>query len=91
MKFKGTLIGEASGSIASLTFSHNRGGQYVRQRTIPTNPNTVFQQAIRSLVSELTSRWQNTLTEAQRAAWDQYAVQVPLLDPLGAGLAAIAG
>lgn len=83
MKFKGTIIGEASGSLASMVFSHNRGGQYIRQRTIPTNPNSDFQQAIRSLVSQLTSAWQSVLTEAQRAAWDAYAELVPLLDPLG--------
>jgi len=83
MKFKGTIIGEASGSLASMVFSHNRGGQYIRQRSIPTNPNTTFQQAIRSLVSSLTSRWMDTLTVAQRAAWDVYADLVPLLDALG--------
>lgn len=83
MKFKGTIIGEASGSLASMVFSHNRGGQYIRQRTIPTNPNTTKQQVIRGLVSQLTSYWNNVLTTAQRTAWDIYAEAVPLLDPLG--------
>jgi len=83
VKFKGTIIGEASGSLASMVFSHNRGGQYIRQRTIPTNPNSVFQQAIRTLVSQLTSLWQTTLTDVQRTGWDTYAENVPLLDPLG--------
>lgn len=83
MKFKGTLIGEASGSLASMVFSHNRGGQYIRQRTIPTNPNSAYQQAIRSLVSLLTAAWNNILTQDQRDLWDCYAEQVPLLDPLG--------
>lgn len=83
MKYKGTIIGEASGSLASMVFSHNRGGQYIRQRTIPTNPNSEFQQAIRSIVSQLTSYWGSGLTEAQRLAWDAYAEAVPMLDPLG--------
>lgn len=83
MKFKGTIIGEASGSLASMTFSHNRGGQYIRTRAIPTNPNTPQQQAIRSLVGQLTSLWNNTLTVAQRLDWQTYADQVPLLDALG--------
>lgn len=83
MKFKGTIIGEASGSLASLVFSHNRGGQYIRQRTIPTNPNSAYQQAIRSIVASLTSYWRNNLSEAERFAWDTYAENVPLLDPLG--------
>lgn len=83
MKFKGTIIGEASGSLASMVFSHNRGGQYIRQRSIPTNPNSTFQQAVRSIVSQLTNLWQTTLTDAQRLGWDDYAARVPLLDPLG--------
>lgn len=83
MKFKGTIIGEASGSLASMVFSHNRGGQYIRQRTIPTNPNSTFQQTIRSLVAALTSVWNNVLTAAQRAGWDTYAENVQLLDVLG--------
>ena len=83
MKYKGTIIGEASGSLASMVFSHNRGGQYIRQRSIPTNPNSEYQQIIRGLVSQLTSAWQSVLTEAQRLAWDTYAELVPLLDPLG--------
>lgn len=83
MKFKGTLIGEASGSLASLTFSHNRGGQYIRQRAIPVNPGTGLQIAVRSFFSALQERWSSVLTQAQRDAWDLYAEQTPLLDALG--------
>jgi hypothetical protein len=83
MKFKGTIIGEASGSFASLTFSHNRGGQYVRQRAVPVNPGTVEQQANRNSIAELTSRWQEVLTQAQRDAWTTYSDNVPIRDSLG--------
>lgn len=83
MKFKGTIIGQASGSYASNTFSHNRGGQYVRNRAVPVNPNTSFQQVIRGFVTLLTANWQSLLTATQRAAWDVYAEQVPLADTLG--------
>ena len=83
MKFKGTLIAQASGSLAGLTFSHNRGGQYIRARTTPVNPATAFQVAIRNTVAALTSTWQNVLTAVQRTAWETYAVNVPLSDTLG--------
>lgn len=83
MKFKGILIGEASGSIASITFSHNRGGQYTRQRAVPVDPQTAFQAVIRQAMADLTSLWNDTLTEAQRVAWNEYALQVPLPDTLG--------
>jgi len=83
VKFKGTIIGEASGSVASLTFSHNRGGQYIRQRAVPVNPGTVEQQSNRNSLAELTSRWQSFLTQAQRDSWDTYARNVQLPDALG--------
>ncbi len=83
MKIKSAIITEASGSIGGLTASHNRGGLYFRARTIPVNPNTPQQQAIRGFVAQLANLWLNTLTEVQRTAWDTYALQVPLPDRLG--------
>lgn len=76
-------VASASGSMGSVTFSRNRGGPYIRNRAIPTNPNTVFQQVIRALVAQLTNLWLNVLTAAQRAAWDVYAFNVPLPNALG--------
>jgi hypothetical protein len=66
-----------------MTFSHNRGGPYVRNRVVPTNPGTVFQAAIRGFVASLTSQWLNVLTFGQRAGWDLYAENVLLPSPLG--------
>ena len=83
MKIKSQLITQASGSIGGLTASRNKGGMYFRARAIPTNPNTVYQQAIRSLVAQLTSAWTNVLNDAQRLLWTWYAEQVPLIDTLG--------
>lgn len=79
----GSVATSASGALGGIVFSHNRGGQYIRSRTIPTNPNSAYQQAVRSAVAQLTSRWTNTLTPAQRAAWDLYALNVPLPNRLG--------
>jgi hypothetical protein len=83
VKFKGTLISEASGSIAGLTFSHNAGGQYVRARAIPVNSNTVYQQAVRNYMSILTAHWSQELTAAQRDQWTAYAEAIPYVDTLG--------
>jgi len=76
-------IAAVSGSIGGTTFSRNRGGAYMRLRAIPINPNTVYQQAVRTLVGTLTSRWLDVLTPEQRAAWDTYALNVELPNPLG--------
>jgi len=83
MKFKSQVITEASGSVGGQTFSHNRGGMYIRARAVPVNPGSVYQQAVRNYVAQLTSLWLNTLTAAQRNLWDQYAEAVPLPDRLG--------
>ena len=83
MKFKSVIIAQASGSIGGTTFSRNRGGAYVRNRSVPTNPASPQQVAVRATVADLTSAWLDTLTDAQRRAWETYAANVPLVDPLG--------
>lgn len=83
MLFKSALVTQVSGSIGGMTGSHNKGGMYFRGRTIPTNPNSSQQQAVRSIVADLSNRWPNILTPSERAAWDIYAENVPLTGPLG--------
>jgi hypothetical protein len=86
-KARGALIlpihGEMSGSIAGNVFSHNKGGQYVRQRTIPTNPNSTKQQQARSILQTLSAAWRG-LSTANQTAWDNYAAANPALNALGA-------
>lgn len=83
MLFRPLLGTDLSGSVGGITASHNRGGAYFRNRAIPVNPNTVQQQLVRGILATLTSRWNDNLTAIQRAAWDLYAVNVPLTGPLG--------
>lgn len=83
MKFTSQLVAAASGSVSGLTASHNRGGQYFRARTIPVNPNTAQQQAVRDYLSQLQVRFSNTLTSAQRTGWQTYATNTPVTDALG--------
>lgn len=76
------ILGELSGSIGDNTFSHNRGGAYVRRRAVPVNPTTAKQTAARAALGTISSRW-NTLTDAQRANWAAWASLNPFLSPLG--------
>lgn len=76
-------VAQASGSIGGTTFSHNRGGPYMRTRAIPTNPGSPQQSDVRATMSLLTSRWRDTLDAGQRGAWDTYALNVPLPNALG--------
>lgn len=83
MLIKSQILTQASGSIAGLTGSHNRGGMYFRARTIPTNPATAFQVAVRNIMGQLTSAWMSVLTSVQRAHWQTYDDNVTLINPLG--------
>lgn len=71
-----------SGSVAGVTSSRNRFGQYRRTRAIPVNPNTVSQGTIRTRFASLTAAW-SALTAAQRAGWADLAAGIVRTDPLG--------
>lgn len=83
MLFKGSFVTAASGKAGGVIASHNASGQYLRQFTVPTNPQTAFQLTVRNAMSALVSRWANTLTAAQRAAWSVYATNVSSTNALG--------
>lgn len=76
-------LGEIRGSIGNWTFARNKGGQYIRNRAIPINPNTDRQSTVRACMAYLVDRWANTLTAAQRTAWNLYASNVSVLNRLG--------
>ena len=83
MLFKPLLGTDLSGKVGGLVASHNSGGAYFRAATIPTNPNTIFQQAVRTAVASLSSVWQMVLSQAQRDAWQLYADNVTLTNRIG--------
>lgn len=71
-----------SGSQANTVASRNRYGQYWRTRAVPTQPRTAAQVAQRSRLAVLSAGWA-ALSEAQRNAWDAYALAHPRTDSLG--------
>ena len=82
VKFGGGVVA-ATGSVAGNTFARNRYGAYVRARTKPVNPNSTRQQAVRSAIADLASRWAQILTAVQRTAWNLYANSVIMKNRLG--------
>jgi len=83
MLIQSPLLTKASGALAGMVGSHNKGGMYLRGRATPTNPGTSFQQDVRNFINQLATAWSNTLTQAQRDAWDVYAANQPLTNRLG--------
>lgn len=82
MKFQSPVYSAVSGSVAGLTYSRNRGGNYVRARQTPTNPATPAQQLVRTVFAGLVSEW-GSLTVAERQAWTDYGANTPTTDSLG--------
>lgn len=78
----GGIVGQISGSIAGTTYSHNKGGAYIRNRSIPTNPSSSAQMQARANLASVSTDWQN-LTTAQRLAWEEWARQNPITNALG--------
>lgn len=74
---------QRSGRLGATIASHNRFGAYLRAGSIPVNPNTDRQVAVRNAVRALSIAWQNTLSQAQRDAWDVYAANVGWFTKLG--------
>jgi len=74
---------QRSGSIGGTVWSHNRSGVYIRNRSIPVNPNTDRQSAVRNAVRSLAILWETVLTQNQRDAWDVYAANVSWQNKLG--------
>jgi hypothetical protein len=71
-----------SGSYQGITSSRNRHGQYVRSRSIPVNPRSPEQGAVRGRMSAQAAAWR-AITSAQRAGWEDLALQMTRSDSLG--------
>jgi hypothetical protein len=81
-RFKSQVLTQASGSVGGMTYTRCRGGMVIRARAMPVNKNSPLQQAVRSWLTVLATAW-NVLTDAQRAAWETYAMAVQLQNSLG--------
>ena len=74
---------QRSGSLGGTVYSRNRYGAYIRARSIPVNPNTDRQVAVRNVLRNLSIAWENVLSPEERAKWDEYAANVVWKNRLG--------
>lgn len=70
------------GSIAGNTYSRNKAGAYVRNRTKPVNPNTVSQSFNRVRFGAQSSTW-TILSPTEQASWNALASGATRLNRLG--------
>jgi len=68
----GSPFGMLSGKLGGNVFSHNKGGQYVRQYVIPVNPDSAQQLFVRSRFGMAVSSY-HALTPEQKTGWTAFA------------------
>ena len=72
-----------SGSQANTTASHNRAGQYLRNRRKPVSPTRTAKQSIqRGRFGSVSALWQS-LDSVLQNAWTAFAANYPVVDSLG--------
>jgi len=64
----GSIVVDGSGKLGGHVFSKSRGGNTVRTLARATNPQTTFQQIIRSRFTQLSQGWRD-LSESERESW----------------------
>lgn len=75
------LVGSTSGKLNGSVASHNKGGAYIRNKGVVSNPNTAGQSIARSRFGGSSSSWK-LLTQSQRDAWIAEAPFWPYQDKL---------
>lgn len=84
MLWSGSFVTRGSGAVGQVVASHNRGGQYLRERVIPTDPETTLQVEARDALGEVSSRWSSVLSPEDRSSWNEYAAGSTSHNALGA-------
>ena len=78
------LMSVIRGSVGGLNYTANQFASIVmRAKSNPTNPNTGYQGYIKNGFGYASSLWKETLSDAQRTAWNAYAQTVAYEGPNG--------
>jgi hypothetical protein len=64
----GALVVGGRGKIGGTVMSHNRGGDYLRNKVTPVNPKSAPQTLVRNRFASFSSGWRN-LSVANQLAW----------------------
>lgn len=76
------IVDNISGKLNGTVFSRNKGGHYMRSKSMPSNPKTSFQTAVRARFGAIAQLW-GALNQAQRNAWNAMASEFPYRNRLG--------
>jgi len=76
------IAADIRGHAGGTVFSKNTSGNYIRNKVTPVNPATPAQSLVRSRFTSISQDWRG-LTEAQRRAWNQGAINFQNTDIFG--------
>lgn len=76
------IVDNISGKLNGTVFAKNKGGNYMRSKSKPSNPKTAAQMAVRAQFGAISSAWK-ALTESARSAWRESASNFPYINRLG--------
>lgn len=76
------IVDNISGKLNGTVFAKNKGGNYMRSKSKPSNPKTSAQMAVRAQFGAISAAWKN-LTESARSAWRESASSFPYINRLG--------
>lgn len=76
------IVDNISGKLNGTVFAKNKGGNYMRSKSKPSNPRTASQMAVRAQFGAISSAWKS-LTESARSAWRESASNFPYINRLG--------
>lgn len=82
MKYKGSIVGQLSGSMGGVVASNNRYGTYFRRKVAPVNRNTASQRVQREALAAVSQLWRSLDTAAQ-AQWASFGEVYPWKNSVG--------
>lgn len=83
MKFKSELVTAVCGSIGGTSYLTSRSGMIRQAKPKPTNTSSPQQRTARAIFQTLAIAWRDSLTQAQRDSWTNYAKSTPVTGCLG--------
>lgn len=78
----GPAVAEIRGKIGGVVFARNKGGLYMRNFAAPTQGQFPARETAKANFGTNANAW-NSLTDVQRAGWDNYGNQVGSTNSLG--------
>lgn len=79
----GNGIVDARGSVGGTTLSRSKAGPHMKTKISGTQPPSSTRSVRQSIFALVARRWSVTLTGAQRAAWNQFALITPSSNVFG--------